>query len=206
MAQAAPARERRLIGWSPRRPSRKVTLISLGVTLALGSWAFQTWTTTLWLEQSQQREQVRQSIALAKMERDMWLIEFNAGQLRFPQNQRVTGRAALHLFESTRELLALREAVQVNDPDQWSAIWGQRDRDIGEARKLFEDGSYSSLRVGLDRANEQYESGAAPEVLNAAVQANGLPIWQHALPWSFLAGMLLCVAGAFTGTSPVADA
>lgn len=204
MAQAAPARERRLAGWSPGRPSRKVTLISFGVTLALGSWAFQTWTTSLWLQRSQEREQLRQSFALAKMERDMWLIEYNAGQLRFPQNQRVTGRAALHLFENTRELLALREAVQASSSAQWTEIWTQRDSDIADARKLFDEESYSTLRVGLARANEQYESSDAPNLLGTGAQAAGLPVWHHALPWCFLLGMLLCVLGAFTG-SPVSD-
>jgi hypothetical protein len=183
-----------------------VALISLGITLALGSWAFQTWTTTLWLQQSQRREQIRQAVALAKMERDMWLIEYNAGQLRFPQNQRVMGRAALHLFENTRELLALREAVQKDNPDEWAEIWAQRDSDVADARKLFDEGNYSTLNVGLARANEQYESGNAVDVLGAADQAGGLSVWQHALPWTFLVGMLLCLAGAFTGTTSVADA
>jgi len=205
VAQAAPAREhRRLAGWSPRRPSRKATLIGLGFTLALGSWVFQTWTTTLWLQRSQEQDQIRQSIALSKMERDMWLIEYNAGQLRFPQNQRVTGRAALHLFESTRELLALTEAVQEGNSSKWPEIWTQRDSDIADARKLFADGNYSTLGVGLARANEQYESSNAVKVL-ATTQTAGLPVWHHALPWSFLLGMLLCVLGASAGTGPAAN-
>lgn len=198
MSQAAPARERRrLVGWSPRRPSRRASLVGLGVTLALGSWAFQTWTTTQWLEQSQLRE----SVALTRMERDMWLIEYNAGQLRFPQNERVTGRAALHLFENTRNLLALNEALRESNAAKRAEIWTRRDNDVTQARQLFKEGSYSTLVAGLARANEQYESSDAADVLTAAPRTAGLPIWHHALPWTFLLGMLLCFTGAFTTTT-----
>lgn len=195
MAQAAPARERHLLpGWSASRPSRKATLISLGLTLALGAWVFQTWTTTLWLQRSQEQERM----ALVRMERDMWLIEYNASQLRFPRNERVTGRAALHVFENTRELLAASEVAQAGSSSKRNEIVAQRDNDLAQARKLFDEGSYSTLVAGLARANEQFESDGVSEVLRATTASAGLPIWHHALPWVFLVGMLLCAAGAFT--------
>ena len=174
MAQAAPTRERRrLVGWSPPRPSRKLTLVSLGLTLALGSWVFQTYTTTLWLQASQQKEQMRQSMMQARMERDIWLIEYNAGQLRFPRDERVTGRAAFHVFENTRELLALSEASKETNAAKLAEIWTQRDNDIAQAQELFEE-ALAGLEGRID-----------DELYLAHVRANVAASYPLVMKWVF---------------------
>lgn len=189
MAQAVQTRDPAKAGWSFSRLKSRLNLTVTGVILALAAFLLQSYFASL----AAARADLDRSIQFAKLQREMWLIEYNSSLIRLPRNERVTARAAFHVVENTHELLAWADAAGQFSPFRRAETLRVAHESTARARNLFETRNYADLVGELDQVSQVYETRMKDAPIHAGSAHAGLPWWHHAFPAVFLVGLILCV-------------
>ena len=177
-----------------RAPRIGVNLSIVGVILTLAAWLLQSYFTTLQSAAAERKEAVR----FATLQRQMWLIEYNSSLVRVPRNERVTARAAFHVIENTRQLLALSEPARPAAEGETEAerVPENHDELIAAARTQLAERDHASLIRSLNELNRAFEERVAEGTIAQAGAVSRIPWWQHAFPAVFLVGIVFCLMGA----------
>jgi hypothetical protein len=189
VAQPVPTRDAPKAGWSFPRPKLRINLTVTGIVLALAAWMLQSYFATA----AAARSELDRSLQFAKLQREMWLIEYNSSLIRAPRNERVTARAAFHVVEDTYALLAWSDAAGQFSPSRRSETLQQARDNTAKAKKLFDDRDYASLVGELNAVSQLYENRMQEAPIVTGSQHAGLAWWQHLFPALFLVGIVLCV-------------
>ncbi len=189
MAQPVPTRDAPKAGWSFPRPKLRINLTITGVVLALAAWMLQSYFTTAAAAQAE----LDRSMQFAKLQREMWLIEYNSSLIRAPRNERVTARAAFHVVENTLSLMAWSDAAGQFSPSRRAETLQQARVATGKAKKLFDERDYASLVGELNAVSQLYETRMQESPIVTGSQHAGLTWWQHLFPAAFFVGIVMCV-------------
>jgi hypothetical protein len=189
VAQPVQTRDAPRTGWSFRRPKLRINLTITGIVLALTAWMLQSYFATA----SAARSELDRSLQFAKLQREMWLIEYNSSLIRMPRNERVTARAAFHVVENTYALLAWSDAAGQFSPGKRAETLQQARDNTAKAKKLFDDRDYAALVGELNAVSRLIETRMQEAPITTGSQHAGLAWWQHLFPAAFLIGMVLCV-------------
>lgn len=189
MAQPLPTRDTPRTGWSFPRPKLRINLTITGVVLALAAWMLQSHFATA----ATARAELDRSLQFAKLQREMWLIEYNSSLIRLPRNERVTARAAFHVVENTQALLSWSDAAGQFSPAKRAETLQQARDATAKAKTLFDDRDYSALVGELNAVSQLYETRMQEAPIITGSQHAGLAWWQHLFPAAFLLGIVLCV-------------
>jgi len=189
VAQPVQTRDAPRAGWSFPRPKLRVNLTISGMVLALAAWMLQSYFTAA----AAARAELDRSLQFAKLQREMWLIEYNSSLIRTPRNERVTARAAFHVVENTHALLAWSNAAGELNPGKRAETLQQARDNAARAKKLFDNRDYAALVGELNDVSQAYETRMeADPIITGSLHA-GLPWWHHLFPAAFLAGIVMCV-------------
>lgn len=189
MAQVVQTRDAAKAGWGLSRLKLRLNLTVTGVVLALAAFLLQGYFASV----ATARAELDRSIQFAKLQREMWLIEYNSSLIRLPRNERITARAAFHVVENTHELLAWADAAGQFSPMRRAETLRLAHENTARARKLFDERNYADLVGELDQVSQVYETRMTEAPIHAGSAHAGLPWWHHAFPAAFLAGLVLCV-------------
>jgi hypothetical protein len=189
VAQAVQTRDPAKAGWSFARLKVRLNLTVTGVVLALAAFLLQSYCSSLVVA----RADLDRSIQFAKLQREMWLIEYNSSLIRLPRNERVTARAAFHVVENTHELLAWADAAGQFSPLRRAETLRLAHENTSRARQLFEERNYADLVGELDQVSQIYEARMKESPIYAGSAHAGLPWWHHAFLAAFLIGLILCI-------------
>jgi hypothetical protein len=189
VAQPVPTRDAPKAGWSFPRPNLRINLTITGVVLALAAWMLQSY----FAAAAAARSELDRSLQFAKLQREMWLIEYNASLIRVPRNERVTARAAFHVVENTYAMLAWSDAAGQFSPGKRAEALQQARDSTDQAKKLFDGRDYAALVGELNAVSQLFETRMQEAPIVTGSQNAGLTWWQHLFPAAFLAGMVFCV-------------
>lgn len=191
MAQVVPTRDAAKAGWRWPRLRIRVNPTIAGVTLALSAWLLQAYSGS-YLDA---RDRLARNIQLTEVQREVWLIEYNASLIRTPRNSRVTARAAYQVVRNTHDLLALSDIARGGVLTRSGPILAEAQKNNTYARELFDARDYAQLVAELDTVSRVYEERTRDHTIGMPSET-GLMHWlQHALPLVFLCGILLCWKG-----------
>jgi hypothetical protein len=191
VAQAVQTRDPSKTGWKLPFPKLRMNPVKAGVLLVLAAWLGQAYAGTLIDSQAQ----LARSVQMSEMQREMWLIEYNASLIRYPRNERVTARAAFQVVKNTHELLALSDIANAGLFARRGAIQQTADDNILRARELFEARNYGALVGELDEISQTFETRMKEGTIANASAGIGVRWWQHAFPALFVLGVFLCWKG-----------
>lgn len=189
MAQPVQTRDAPRTGWSLPRFKVRINLTITGVVLALTAWMLQSYFATA----AAARAELDRSLQFAKLQREMWLIEYNSSLIRSSRNERVTARAAFHVVENTHALLAWSDAAGQFSPGKRAETLQQARDSTAKAKKLFDDRDYAALVGELNAVSQLYETRMQEDPIVTGSLHAGLAWWQHLFPVAFLIGIVLCV-------------
>jgi hypothetical protein len=195
VAQIVPTRDAAKSGWRWPRLKVRVNPTIAGVCLALSAWLLQAYAGTL----LDSRDRLARSIQMAEMQRELWLIEYNASLIRTPRNSRVTARAAYQVVRNTHEVLAYSDIAHGSLLTRRGAILEAAAKRNDWARELFDARDYGALVAELDNVSELFEARTREHSIGMPSEVGLVSWWQHALPLLFLLGMLLCLKGRRRG-------
>lgn len=191
MAQVVPTRDAAKSGWRWPRLRVRVNPTVAGVTLALSAWLLQAYSGAF----LDARDRLARNIQLTEVQREVWLIEYNASLVRTPRNSRVTARAAYQVVRNTHDLLALSDIARGSLLVRSGPILAEAQKNNSYARELFDARDYAQLVAELDAVSKVFEQRTVEHTIGMPSESGLMHWFQHALPLVFLSGMLLCWKG-----------
>jgi hypothetical protein len=192
VAQVVQTRDATKAGWKLPLPKLRINARKAGITLMLGAWLAQAYAESI----VSARTELARSLQMSGMQREVWLIEYNASLIRYPRNERVTARAAFQVVKNTHELLALADIAAGGIFANRSEILRVAEEHTAQARELFEARNYGSLVGELDEISQTFETRLKEGTLDTQSARIGVRWWQHVFPALFLLGVFLCWKGA----------
>lgn len=191
MAQVVQTRDAPKAGWKLPLPKLRMNPRRVGITLVLGAWLAQAYAQSI----VDARTELARSLQMAGMQREVWLIEYNASLIRYPRNERVTARAAFQVVKNTHEVLALADIASGGVFARRSEILRVAEENTAQARELFESRDYGALVGELDQVSQTFETRLKEGTLGSGSSHVGVRWWQHVFPALFLVGVFLCWKG-----------